>query len=47
MGISRDPYLDGVQRVKDFRALCPKQDVFIKPLPSSSGIYAEEEAKRF
>jgi hypothetical protein len=29
----RKPQLDNVQRVRDFGALSPKWDVFIKPLP--------------
>lgn len=43
MNTPRDTQLDDIQRER-LGALGPKWDVFIKPLPHSSGIYDEEEA---
>jgi hypothetical protein len=42
MGISMDPQLDNVQKVRDFGELTPKWNAFIKV----SGVYAEEKAER-
>ena len=39
--------MNSVQRGRNFGALSPKRDVFIKALFSGVGIYVEEEAERF
>lgn len=40
--LTRDAQVDNVQRVRNLKTLSPKCDVFIKPLPENSGIYAKE-----
>lgn len=48
MGTNTEKFVEveKLYRVRDFEALNPKWNVFIKPLSACSGNYVEEEAER-